>query len=117
MEPSDSHTPQSNVSKSESVQVGGKRKRPCIRDKYDWDDTASKIGEGECRFYLGLLWTDLGRDCIKGTYGVVYRGMERSSEAQVAIKKFKDPKKGEGISLTAYREIMVRLWLNRIVWD
>lgn len=47
----------------------------------------------------------------EGTYGVVYKATHRESKAIVAIKKFKasSPGKdgeGEGISLTAYREIM-----------
>lgn len=50
----------------------------------------------------------------EGTYGVVYKATHKENGAIVAIKKFKasSPVKGEGegegISLTAYREIMAR---------
>ena len=47
----------------------------------------------------------------EGTYGVVYKAFHRETKSVVAIKRFKanSPKdgEGEGISLTAYREIMV----------
>jgi len=47
----------------------------------------------------------------EGTYGVVYKAFHRETNEIVAIKKFKanSPKEGEGegISLTAYREIML----------
>jgi hypothetical protein len=34
--------------------------------------------------------------------------VDKQSKKKVAIKKFKATKEGEGISLTAYREIMVQ---------
>eukprot|EP01119_Soliformovum_irregulare_P011173 TRINITY_DN2781_c0_g2_i1.p1 TRINITY_DN2781_c0_g2~~TRINITY_DN2781_c0_g2_i1.p1 ORF type:complete len:379 (+),score=80.17 TRINITY_DN2781_c0_g2_i1:35-1138(+) len=43
----------------------------------------------------------------EGTYGFVYKAKEKNSQKAVAIKKFKPTKEGEGISLTAYREIML----------
>ena len=50
-----------------------------------------------------------------GTYGVVYKAYEKSSGKTVAIKLFKTPPKqkegcSEGISLTACREMMVRIY-------
>jgi hypothetical protein len=45
----------------------------------------------------------------EGTYGVVYRGVDRlAGHVRVAVKQIKATKEGEGISLTAYREITVR---------
>jgi len=43
----------------------------------------------------------------EGTYGYVYKAKEKVTQKRVAIKKFKPTKEGEGISLTAYREIML----------
>jgi serine/threonine protein kinase len=43
----------------------------------------------------------------EGTYGIVHKAVDRQTKRKVAIKKFKPTKEGEGISLTAYREIMV----------
>lgn len=46
----------------------------------------------------------------EGTYGVVYKAVHKKTKAIVAIKKFKESASkegGEGISLTACREIMV----------
>jgi serine/threonine protein kinase len=45
----------------------------------------------------------------EGTYGFVYKAKDKQSQKKVAIKKFKPTKEGEGVSLTAYREIMVGL--------
>lgn len=42
-----------------------------------------------------------------GTYGLVYKAFSKNDKKKMAIKKFKPTKEGEGISLTAYREIMV----------
>jgi serine/threonine protein kinase len=44
---------------------------------------------------------------VKGTFGLVFQAIDRQTKKKVAIKKFKATKEGEGISLTAYREIMV----------
>ncbi len=62
-------------------------KRPRIRQKYLWDDKKDIIGEG--------------------TYGLVYKATHNATKKRVAIKKFKNTKEGEGISITACREIMV----------
>lgn len=43
----------------------------------------------------------------EGTYGHVYKAQDKKTHKKLAIKKFKQTKEGEGISLTAYREIMV----------
>jgi len=90
-------------------------KRPRIKQKYEWNDKGDVIGEG--------------------TYGLVFRAKQKvsicaspppteffSSQLQrwqlipaqqtnkrVAVKKFKNTKEGEGISITACREIMVRI--------
>lgn len=76
-----------NEEGSERMRAG--QKRPRIRDKYTWDDKENVIGEG--------------------TYGIVYKASPKthSSSKCVAIKKFKNTKEGEGISLTACREITV----------
>ena len=69
-----------------AMRVG--QKRPRIRDKYTWDEQQHVIGEG--------------------TYGIVYRATPKNApNRSVAIKKFKNTKEGEGISLTACREITV----------
>ena len=57
-------------------------------------------------------WFDIpvaeGTDLLMlGTYGTVYRARNKLSSTIVAIKKFKATKAGEGISLTACREIAV----------
>src|SRR5690349_5183853 len=44
-----------------------------------------------------------------GTYGTVYKSKHAKNSHTFAIKKFKATKAGEGISLTAFREIGVRL--------
>ncbi len=46
---------------------------------------------------------------ISGTYGTVYKATDTQTGAFVAVKLFKQTKQGEGISLTAYREIGVSL--------
>jgi len=70
----------------QAMRVG--QKRPRIRDKYTWDEQQHVIGEG--------------------TYGIVYRATPKNApNRSVAIKKFKNTKEGEGISLTACREITV----------
>jgi len=43
----------------------------------------------------------------EGTYGLVSKAKDKKSMKKVAIKTFKATKEGEGISLTAYREIML----------
>jgi len=43
----------------------------------------------------------------EGTYGYVYKAQDKKTQKKLAIKKFKQTKEGEGISLTAYREIML----------
>ncbi len=45
----------------------------------------------------------------EGTYGFVFKATMRVPQQpsrKVAIKQFKPSKEGEGISLTAYREVM-----------
>lgn len=42
-----------------------------------------------------------------GTYGEVFQAVERGTDKKVAIKLFHKTKEGEGISLTAYRELML----------
>jgi cyclin-dependent kinase 8/11 len=70
----------------ERVQAAARgRKRLRIRQRYQWDDQRDLIGEG--------------------TYGLVYRAIQSDTKKRVAIKKFKNTKEGEGISLTACREI------------
>eukprot|EP01119_Soliformovum_irregulare_P011171 TRINITY_DN2781_c0_g1_i1.p1 TRINITY_DN2781_c0_g1~~TRINITY_DN2781_c0_g1_i1.p1 ORF type:complete len:317 (+),score=43.01 TRINITY_DN2781_c0_g1_i1:99-1049(+) len=55
----------------------------------------------------------LNKDIVgEGTFGIVYRAKDKISQQPVAIKKFKPTKEGEGISLTAYREIMLLRELN-----
>jgi len=48
---------------------------------------------------------DLKDEVGEGTYGLVYKGELRGKNTKVAIKKFRSTKEGEGISLTACREI------------
>eukprot|EP00743_Colponemidia_sp_Colp-15_P004668 GILK01005030.1.p1 GENE.GILK01005030.1~~GILK01005030.1.p1 ORF type:complete len:416 (-),score=27.49 GILK01005030.1:177-1370(-) len=43
----------------------------------------------------------------EGTYGLVYKGRAKDQRKKVALKKFKATREGEGISLTAYRELKV----------
>jgi len=43
----------------------------------------------------------------EGTYGYVYKAKDKKTQKKLAIKKFKATKETEGISLTAYREIML----------
>lgn len=50
---------------------------------------------------------DLTYEVGEGTYGLVYKAEERGKPNKVAIKKFRSTKEGEGISLTACREIGV----------
>ncbi len=45
----------------------------------------------------------------EGTYGWVYKASTKVGKQPVAIKKFKTTKDGEGLSLTAYREVMVTI--------
>jgi cyclin-dependent kinase 8/11 len=52
---------------------------------------------------------DMGDKVGEGTYGIVLRALSKATRKSVAIKKFKATKDGEGISLTAYREVMVRI--------
>lgn len=47
----------------------------------------------------------------EGTFGFVWQANEKETKKKVAVKKFKGTKEGEGISLTAYREIMVKEFL------
>lgn len=62
-------------------------KRPRIKQKYEWNDKGDVIGEG--------------------TYGLVFRAKHKQTNKRVAVKKFKNTKEGEGISITACREIML----------
>lgn len=41
----------------------------------------------------------------EGTYGSVYKAVDRRDRSEVAIKRMKNTREGEGISHTAYREI------------
>lgn len=44
----------------------------------------------------------------EGTYGLVFLAKIKSNRSKsIAIKKFKQPKDGDGVSPTAIREIMV----------
>ncbi|PRP77579.1 protein serine/threonine kinase [Planoprotostelium fungivorum] len=61
----------------------------------------AKHSEGENAKYESMCLVG------EGTYGFVFKAKERASQKKVAIKKFKATKEGEGISLTAYREIML----------
>jgi len=67
--------------------VSGRPLKRSIKEKYQWDEHRDKIGEG--------------------TYGKVYKVIQLSTNKTFAIKKFKNTKEGEGISLTACREIML----------
>jgi len=69
-------------------------KRPRIKQKYEWNDKGDVIGEG--------------------TYGLVFRAKQKQTNKRVAVKKFKNTKEGEGISITACREIMLLRELARI---
>jgi len=67
-----------------------KRPRPDINQRYE---SPIKVGEG--------------------TYGFVFMAKDKKPpQKKVAIKKFKAHKEGEGISVTAYREIMLLLELD-----
>jgi len=48
---------------------------------------------------------DFSYEIGEGTYGLVYKAEEKGKANKVAIKKFRTTKEGEGISLTACREI------------
>lgn len=41
----------------------------------------------------------------EGTYGSVYKAVDQRDKSEVAIKRMKNTREGEGISHTAYREI------------
>lgn len=46
-----------------------------------------------------------------GTYGMVYKADDKKRpNNKVAVKKFRSTKEGEGLSLTAYREIGVSIY-------
>lgn len=68
--------------------LGGPGAASTVRDR---PNTADKYEE---TFLIG-----------EGTYGWVYRGKRKNTNESVAIKKFKTSKEGEGISVTACREI------------
>lgn len=69
------------------------------------DDSIRKRARSEISVFYQY---DERRDLVgEGTYGCVYKAKEKQNQRQVAIKKFKPTKEGEGISLTAYREIML----------
>lgn len=48
----------------------------------------------------------------EGTYGVVYKCIERSSKKVVAVKKIRMEMEDEGIPATAIREISILKELN-----
>eukprot|EP00966_Prymnesium_polylepis_P320777 7377148-Prymnesium_polylepis.2 len=48
---------------------------------------------------------DLHAKVGEGTYGSVYKATDRRDRSDVAIKRMKNTREGEGISHTAYREI------------
>lgn len=43
----------------------------------------------------------------EGTYGVVYRAVDKTTDREVAIKKLRLLREQEGISFTALREIKI----------
>lgn len=54
----------------------------------------------------------------EGTYGVVYRARDRTTEEIVALKRLKMEKEREGFPITSLREIntLLKVYLNYILF-
>lgn len=57
---------------------------------------------------------EIGKILGEGTFGIVYSAIQKSSQRQVAIKKFKRGKFKDGVDFTAMREIKLQCELKHV---